>query len=130
MKKLINNIDKFVEYFYRDFFENNKEIEAVFHNTDLKLQKDEMKSGLLRIIGKIDDPKNLNLYLQDLGVRHISYEVQPKHYVEVKESLLRSFKFIYESEWNEEREEEIRDLINHICEQMIIGAQSLEKGVA
>ena len=129
MQKLIHNIEEFVDFFYDDFFAKNKRIKAVFRNTDIKMQKNEMRLGLLTIIAQIDDQEHLSSYLQDLGLRHISYEVRIEDYAIVKESLLRAFKHIYKEEWNTETEKEFSDLVNYICEQMILGAKSFEERV-
>ena len=124
---LKENLDQFVDVFYEDFFNNTEEIAKVFRNTSLTMQKEELKNGLKTILEKQDNQNELNSYLEDLGVRHVAYEVRPHHYENVKRSLLYSFKTIHEGSWSEELEKEYSSLINHICTRMMLGAEKLDK---
>lgn len=126
MNILINNIDQFVDVFYKDFFEKNEEIANSFRNTDLKDQKLELKKGLLFILDNLNNSKVLNEYLEDLGVRHVSYEVHTWHYDNVRHSLLNAFKSIHGEDWNAETEKKCLELINHICLMMMNGAEKFE----
>ncbi len=127
MEKILNNIDLFVDYFYKDFFEETPEIVETFRNTNLSLQKKELKFGLKKVFSLIEKREELDEFLFELGVRHVSYEVTPKHYQIVKRSLMKSFRHVLAEEWDEEVGSRVGSLIEHICSKMHDGALTVSK---
>jgi hemoglobin-like flavoprotein len=127
MEEVLNNIDTFVDFFYKDFFEDTPEIEVIFRNTELKLQKEQLKLGLEKIFSLSEDREELDRYLNDLGVRHVAYEVTPVQYEFAKRSLMKAFRHTLKNSWNEELETRVGSLIEHICTVMHEGALKVSK---
>ena len=125
MKKIQNNLEKLVRVFYDDFFRKNPEIKSIFRNSQLEKQQIELKNGLELIFNIKDDTKKLDRFLEDLGIRHVTYEVTAKHYVDVKESLTYAFKQTYQDDYNSKLEKETSDLIDYICSKMLTGAKKV-----
>ncbi len=100
----------------------------MFRNTNLSKQKGKLIEGVERIFELLDeDEKKLTRYLNDLGVRHICYEVTEKHYPVVKEVLLKAVKHVHQSEWNQEYENWWNALIAMMTDRMIAGCHSLQR---
>jgi len=118
---------KFADFFYQELLSTHSELATVFRNTDLSKQKEKLIEGIDRIFMLLDDEKNLTGYLNDLGVRHICYEVTEKHYPVVREVLLKAVKHVHQSEWNQNYENWWNSLSMIITDQMIVGCRSLRK---
>lgn len=94
-QRLINDLKNFfcekgqviVDAFYERLLSKSADLPESFRNTDLALQKERLLEGLNKILELNDEPEELTGYLQTLGVRHISYEVEAVHYQLVNEVL-------------------------------------------
>ena len=97
---------EFADYFYEELLRTHSDLATVFRNTDLSQQKEKLIEGVHRIFELLGDAeeKKLIKYLNDLGVRHICYEVTEKHYPVMREVLLKAVKQVHTSEWNHEYE--------------------------
>lgn len=120
---------EFADHFYQELFTTNSDLATVFRNTDLSQQKEKLIEGIGRIFELVvdADEKRLTGYLNDLGVRHICYEVTEKYYPVMREVLLKSVKHVHQSEWNQEYEKLWNSLSTTIIEHMIAGCRSIRK---
>ena len=118
--------DLFSDIFYDHFFENNPEVEKIFRNTDLRIQKLELIKGFLMIFSLIENTKKLTNYLKDLGARHVCYEIESHHYDRVRESLLYAIASIHEEHWNEEFAREWEKISFLIINTMKSGSEGIK----
>ena len=70
------------------FFQGSKELAGTLRNTDLAKQKKRLIEGLIKIINLSEENQELAEYLEELGIRHISYEVQDNHYPIIEDALV------------------------------------------
>jgi len=127
MEDVLINLDSFVDFFYQDFFESTPEIEAIFRNTELVLQKEQLKFGLKMIFELREKRDELDEYLIQLGIRHVAYEITPMHYEFAKRSLMKSFHHIYNGKMEKDNEGQIICFVDYICSKMHDGALSVSK---
>ena len=120
---------EFADYFYQELLHTNPDLATVFRNTDLSQQKEKLIEGVYRIFELFQgaDEKEQTRYLNDLGVRHICYEVTEKHYPVMREVLLKAVKYVHQSEWNPEYEKLWNSLSTTIIEHMVAGCRSIRK---
>lgn len=127
MEDVIKNLDTFVDFFYQDFFENTPEIEIIFRNTELTLQKEQLKLGMQKIFSLSENREELDNYLENLGVRHVAYEVGPEHYEFAKKSMLKAFKHVLGNEACDRREDLLVEFVDYVCSKMHEGAKTISK---
>ena len=73
---------------YEVFFNKSEELARIFRNSDLDKQKSRLIEGLETIVALLGNEQELVTYLEDLGVRHLAYEVEPEHYPLIEASLV------------------------------------------
>jgi hemoglobin-like flavoprotein len=123
---LKDSIDLFVELFYDHFFEQTFEIAHLFRNTEIGKQKKEFRDSILTILEHEDNIEELNSYFEDMGVRHICYEVTNRHYSMAKTSFLYALEKTYASAWSVELNKSWNEVIDYIASYMINGAKKVE----
>lgn len=122
---LIENSDRFVDYFYDRLLEKAPDLAHIFRNTDLADQKAKLWEGMVQILDLIEEPADLKNYLNDLGLRHVCYEVQPQHYVLVREILLEAIEHVHGDQWSERFVGTWQAAVSLITHEMIAGADQL-----
>lgn len=75
------------DLFYDRLFTLSPELRSMFPE-DLGSQKNKFMNMIGVFVSKIEQPNFLNEEIQDLGRRHVSYNVRPEHYDLVREALL------------------------------------------
>ena len=118
--------DAFSTYFYHTVIDNSEELKNIFRNSDLKVQKVELVKGFLMIFSFLESSVGLKVFLQNLGVRHVCYEVKTHHYETIKACLLETLKHIHRTDWNDELESSWPEFIDFICEHMLTGASTVK----
>ena len=91
-KQLTERGSSFADGFYKFLFESSPQLAKMFRNTNLKEQKIRLIEGLIETLNLLNDPQEFNDYLENLGVRHIAYEVEAGHYPIVKDALIYALK--------------------------------------
>ena len=111
-----------VDEFYDSLLHASPDLAHIFRNSDLTEQKKRLKDGLESILALQTNPQELSHYLEDLGIRHIAYEVDAVHYPLVKEALVKALE-------NHAKIENISwpHFVDSIIEPMKHGAQNVKK---
>ncbi|WP_127715521.1 globin domain-containing protein [Halobacteriovorax sp. HLS] len=124
---LLQNLDLFVEFFYDHFFEQTFEVSHIFRNTEIGKQKFEFKQSIRAILEYKNNISDLDPYFEDLGVRHMCYEVTNRHYQLAKNSFLYALEKTYAQQWNSEIEMNWNAIIDYISKQMKRGVINYER---
>jgi purine-binding chemotaxis protein CheW len=69
--------DKLVEYFYEQLFERFPSVEPLFAEADMREQRGKLLAALTTVVATLRDPAKLTAHLEELGVRHLEYGVEP-----------------------------------------------------
>ena len=117
--------NSFADLFYQNIFKASPGLSQTFRNTDLRLQKAELIKGLIQIFAHIDNDEKLSDFLQELGLRHLCYEVKEQDYPLIERSLKKTVKEFHGNSWNESLEKYWDELLNLITHQMIIGSRQV-----
>lgn len=125
-KTLRSSIDLFVELFYDHFFEQTFEVAHIFRNTQIGSQKEEFKTSMLKILDHEEDLSKLNSYFNDLGLRHMCYEVSERHYNLAKASFIYALEKTYDVMWSDTLRHEWEAVLDKISMQMIEGAKRVD----
>jgi hemoglobin-like flavoprotein len=80
--------DTAAELFYGRLFELDPALQRLFHTTDMKEQRKKLMQTLGVAVSGLDRPVQLTPVLEDLGRRHVQYEVKEKDYDTVGAALL------------------------------------------
>jgi hemoglobin-like flavoprotein len=119
--------DEFCDIFYEHVANNMADFDNIFRNTDLKLQKLELAKGLFVISSLLDEQDELVSFLENLGARHVCYEVQYFHYPEIKKALLMALEEFYDHDWCIEVKNTWETLVDTVLDSMKSGAEKLMK---
>lgn len=121
--KVINkNPSLFSEKFYENVFSLSPSLKNTFRNTDLSKQKLEFITGLNLIFTLRKSPDELSLFLENLGIRHVCYEVESDDYQIIEDALLITLKDTLEDLWDEKTQNSWKKLASHISAMMKKGA--------
>lgn len=124
---LLQNLDLFAEFFYDHFFEQTFEISHIFRNTEIGKQKFEFKQSLRAILEYSNNLSDLDPYFEDLGIRHMCYEVTDRHYALAKSSFLYALEKTYSQQWDSDLEKNWTAIIDYISKQMKRGVRNYER---
>ncbi|ANQ49176.2 hemin receptor [Flammeovirga yaeyamensis] len=111
-KKLVQNTfamvapisDKAAEIFYTKLFELDPSLRPLF-KTDIKEQGKKLMTMLAAAVNGLNDLDALVPVVQDLGRRHVVYQVEDKHYDTVAEALLYTLGVGLGDDWTDEVQE-------------------------
>ena len=79
--------DAAADLFYGRLFEDDPSLEALFP-ADLTEQKQKLMSTIATAVGSLNKLEDIVPVVQELGIRHTAYGVQPEHYDTVGGALL------------------------------------------
>lgn len=96
--------DELVDRFYDRLFRENPQVRPLFPD-DMRSQKGHLLTALATIVQSLRTPEKLKSYLQDLGLRHISYGVKSQHYPIVGQTLLATLADVAGNAWTPQLEE-------------------------
>ncbi|GEA12150.1 globin family protein [Alteromonas sp. KUL49] len=101
-KSVVPIADTAAELFYGRLFEVAPEVKPMFDASNMEEQgKKLMKTLAVAVIGLSDLPAIVPI-VQQLGVKHLDYGVEPAHFSPVGESLLWTLEKGLGEAWNEE----------------------------
>ena len=89
------------EIFYQRLFEIAPSTRPLFKN-DMKLQGQKLMQVLAMAVGSLSNMATLVPIVQQLGVRHSGYGVQPEHYDSVRQALMWTLALILQDAWSDE----------------------------
>ena len=93
--------DELVDRFYDRLFRDYPEVRPLFPE-EMGLQKGHLLASLVFVVENLRSPERLTTYLQDLGLRHVNYGVEPKHYPAVGRTLLATLAEVAGDAWTDE----------------------------
>lgn len=99
--KVLTIGDTAAEMFYRRLFELDPDLQPLFGNADMALQRKKMIQALSLVINSLNDPEPLTTYLEELGRRHVKYGVADRHYDTVEAALLWTLEQGLGAAWND-----------------------------
>lgn len=101
--KLLRNINPSIvaDAFYSKLFLEHPRLRSMFPK-DMDEQYDKLITMLSKIVARLDNLENIQQEVVDMGERHKSYGVVPKHYDMVGEALLWTLEKGLGDDWNDE----------------------------
>jgi NAD(P)H-flavin reductase/hemoglobin-like flavoprotein len=113
--------DLLVRTFYAElFFALGDEAFRMFPS-NMSTQRDDFGRALLQWV-VADDPESMAAHLDQLGVDHRKFDVEPRHYDLAGQALVNAFRTIMGSAWTAETEEAIVGSYTRLASIMIDGA--------
>ncbi len=79
--------DTFTAMFYTRFFTENPTIRPLF-KTDMASQRQKVIGMLALAVRGLDEPQTMLRKLDALGQRHVTYHVEPEHYIHMNAAIL------------------------------------------
>jgi len=79
--------DTFALMFYNRFFNKEKEARQLFQS-DMSGQREKVMEMLALAVRSLDVPEEIIQELGALGLRHVTYRVQPGHYTSMNEAII------------------------------------------
>jgi hemoglobin-like flavoprotein len=76
--------------FYKNFFEADWELEALFKGGDMVAQGERLTNMIGVAVEKLNQLDTLVPVLQSMGARHVGYGVKTAHYATVEGALLKT----------------------------------------
>lgn len=117
--KAITDRDMMGRLFYAKLFQIAPETESLF-KVDMNSQSQKLIATLAFIIDSLDEEEALLSAARDLAIRHVDYDVSPKHYEHVGEALIGTLKELLGADFDSETETAWRDtyagLSNHMVQ--------------
>ena len=107
--------------FYERLFAADPGVRRLFPE-DLTRLRAHFHAALALVVRNLDDMDVLAQSLRDLGVQHVHWGAQPKHYFTVREALLTALKELSGDDWSDELDQDWRDAIGAIASFMLEGA--------
>ena len=107
--------------FYERLFAADPGVRRLFPE-DLTRLRAHFHAALALVVRNLDDVEVLGQSLRDLGVQHVHWGAQPKHYFTVREALMTALKELSGEDWSVELDQDWRDAIGTIASFMLEGA--------
>lgn len=107
--------------FYERLFAADPGVRGLFPE-DLTRLRAHFHAALALVVRNLDDMEVLAQSLRDLGVQHVHWGAQPRHYFTVREALVTALKELSGDDWSTELEQDWRDAISTIAAHMLQGA--------
>ena len=85
-KIVTKNFDVAADAFFKDLLRTKQEVRSLFSKTDFQAQSKRLLSAIGEIISSLSDVDTLVSILEDLGQRHVNYNVKPKHFAILQKS--------------------------------------------
>ena len=107
--------------FYERLFAADPVVRRLFPDDLTRLRK-HFDAALALIVRNLDDVDVLAASLRDLGVQHVHWGAQPRHYFTVQEALVTALKELSGDDWSAPLDQDWRDAIGTIASFMLEGA--------
>jgi hemoglobin-like flavoprotein len=96
--------EAFAEAFYNRLFTLYPQTKNLFAKTDMKRQQSSLIATLAAVVNGASNGDNIIPVIEQLGLRHNSYNVKPEHYPLVGQALLETLKEFLGKDWTPETE--------------------------
>jgi hemoglobin-like flavoprotein len=115
--------EQLAEKFYTLLFTDHPDLEMLFKDSKMSSQQRLLIGSLEFVVEHLDKKEQLTAYLEKMGTRHITYDVEESFYPFVGSTLLKTLKFFIGDDWTEELNTAWSETINLITQSMINGAR-------
>lgn len=95
--------DELADKFYGRLFREHPQVRPLFKAPQAE-QKKKLVASLAMIVQSLRNPDALRAYAEQLGVRHLDYNVAREHYPIVGQNLLATLADVAGDAWNDELE--------------------------
>ena len=113
------------ELYYCRLFELDPSLRLMF-KSDMREQKEKLMVAMALVVTNLDKPENLMPSARDLGRRHRSYGVRPRHYDVFGAALLWTLEIALGASWDKDLAEAWQAAYNMLAKAMIEGADTPE----
>ncbi|MEM9490497.1 MAG: protein kinase, partial [Myxococcota bacterium] len=101
-ERVAKSSDDFARAFYDHLFEHHRDIEPLFENTDMEVQRVMLMQAIEAVVRGFADPEQIRAPVRELGARHAGYGAQLVHYGAVGEALLATLERFFGDDFTPE----------------------------
>jgi hemoglobin-like flavoprotein len=123
-RKILPIADTAADIFYRQLFDIDPDVRALFGNVDLAAQKKKLLQALATAVAGLNCLDVLAPHLAELGRRHAEYGVIDRHYETVGCALLQTLQEGLGADWTADAELAWTAAYTLVAETMKAGAPS------
>ena len=109
--------------FYSRLFELDPSLRGLFHG-DMRSQGQKLMGMLGFIVGNLEEPETLVPAVEELGIRHAGYRVEPRHYETVGVALIAAMADTLGEAFTREAAGAWREAYDFLAKVMIDAAES------
>ena len=117
-QRLVPEIDRVSQEFYKDLFGREPEIKALFRE-DLEEQGMRFMAAIGLIVENLDDPERLNQKVDLLSEGHAAFRIKPAAYRSMEEALIDTFAHALGEKFTNPVELAWRSAFRQVCDAMI-----------
>lgn len=121
-EKVVPIADFASSLFYERLFESSPHLRPLFKDADMQAQRKKLVKAINMVVVSLDRIDTMLPTLRDLGMRHVAYGVEDRHYDEVGAALLWTLETGLKDDWNEALAEAWARAYYIIAGVMILGA--------
>eukprot|EP01084_Bolivina_argentea_P267925 454950_1 len=103
-REVMTVIDAAVGSFYRDLLKSKPEIRNLFSRSNMQSQANKLLRAIGSTIALLDNQETLVPILEELGRRHVYYNVRPKYFKHLKKAWFNMLKQALALKWTAETE--------------------------
>jgi methyl-accepting chemotaxis protein len=126
-QSLAPRADQFARRFYERLFHDYPHLQKLFRTTNFEEQRRMLIQALLITLRLMANPPQLEVFLKQLGRRHLSYGVQAEHYHPVTRTLVTVLGEMFGEDWSPELERAWSDALRTVAETMLAGAAEADE---
>ena len=119
--KILPFKEQAAELFYCRLFELDPSLRLMF-KSDMTEQKQKLMVALALVVSNLEKPDNLMPSARELGKRHKSYGVQPRHYDVFGDAMLWTLEIALGASWDKEMAASWKATYDLLAAAMIEGA--------
>jgi hemoglobin-like flavoprotein len=122
-EKIMPLAEQLAEKFFTLLFTDYPDLELLFKDTKMASQQRLFIGSLEYIVEHLDKKEQLTDYLEKMGTRHVTYDVEEAFYPFVGGTFLKTLEFFIADDWTPELETAWSESVNLITQAMIDGAR-------
>jgi methyl-accepting chemotaxis protein len=126
-QSLAPRADQFARRFYGRLFHDYPHLQKLFRTTNFEEQRRMLIQALLITLRLMANPPQFEVFLKQLGRRHLSYGVQAEHYHPVTRTLVTVLGEMFGEDWSPELERAWSDALRTVAETMLAGAAEADE---
>ncbi|MEE8209753.1 MAG: globin domain-containing protein [bacterium] len=132
LEKSFQEVAPHAEEFVADFYERLltmlPEVQHLFKDTDMEVQRTKLIGALAMVIKNLRNTRIVSMALQDLGRRHEEMDVEREHYPMVGAAILETFAGFFGEEVDPGCQGGVDRRLQCHCGHDVRGLRALERG--